>query len=85
MELDQELLQKIERMNDRDLTEAVSRVAQGLGLDEALLRPYLARTDLLRTALARLTPEDLDKAAKVLGEDRARDVMDRIREEAERV
>ena len=84
MELDQDLLQKIAQMNDRDLTAAVSRVAGGLGLDEALLRPYLAKTDLFRAALARLTPEDLDKAAKVLGEDRAREMMDRIREEADK-
>lgn len=84
MELDQGLLEKVLGLNDEELSDAVTRVALGLGLDQNLLKPYLARTDALRGALARLTPEDLDKVAAVLGEDRLRETLAQLKREADK-
>ena len=84
MELDKTMLDKILKMNDGELSDAFSRVALGLGLDESLLRPYLARTDLIRGAVERLTPEDLRKVAEVFGEERIQSAMEQIRNEVDR-
>lgn len=81
MELDHALLEKVLNLSDADLSDAVTRVALGLGLDEGLLRPYLAKTDALRAAVERLTPEDLDRVAAVLGEDRLRETLAKIGQE----
>ena len=83
MELDQRLLQKVLGLSDQELSDAVTRVALGLGLDQSLLKPYLSKTDALRAALARLTPEDLDKVSAVLGEDRLRETLSNIRRDVD--
>ena len=81
MELDQKTIQKVLSLSDEELTDAVTRIALGLGLDENMLKPYLARADLLRGAVSKITPADLDRAASVLGEDRVRETLGRIERE----
>lgn len=81
MELDRELLTKVMGLSDDDLRDAVTRVALGLGLDGAMLKPYLAQTDRLRAAVKNLKPEDLDRVAAVLGEDRLRETLAQVEQE----
>ena len=84
MELDHALLTKLAGLNDGELRDLATRVALGLGLDESLLKPYLAQTDQIRSAIAKLTPEDLERAGAVLGEERLRDALTRLRQEVDR-
>ena len=44
----------------------------------AMLKPYLAQTDRLRAAVKNLKPEDLDRVAAVLGEDRLRETLAQV-------
>ncbi|MBP5288683.1 MAG: hypothetical protein J6Z79_02275 [Clostridia bacterium] len=83
MELDRDLLEKVLGMDDGALRDAATRVALGLGLDESLLKPYLMQADQIRAAIAKLTPQDLDRVGAVLGEERLKTTLTQLKQEVD--
>ena len=81
MELDRELLKKIQLLDDSALRDAIENVARNMGIDPDSVNPYLQDMWQIKKTVSGLTQGDLDRIGLYIGEENTRRLMDQIREE----
>ena len=81
MELDSNLLEKIQLLDDESLRSAIAGVAASMGLDAGLTAMYLSDMGQVKKTVAGLTPDDLAKIQNAIGEENARNLAEHIRRE----
>lgn len=83
MEFDLALLQKIHDLPDESLREAILSVAKNMGIDPSLAAGYLNDMGKIKSTVAGMTKEDLDRVEGAIGEENTKILIQQIRKEVD--
>ena len=78
MQFDPALLQ---RLNDRQLADLVSRIASAAGADRSKTEALLGNLDALRSGLKGLTPEQAKQLLDRAGEEKSSEIYEILRKQ----
>ncbi len=81
MELDRNLLEKINLLDDKSLRSVIENVATGMGIDPNMATPYLQDMGKIKQTVSNLSQDDLDRIQGAIGEENTKHLMEQIRRE----
>lgn len=81
MELDRNLLEKINLLDDKSLRSVIENVAAGMGLDSKMASLYLQDMSKIKKTVSNLSQADLDRIQSTIGEENTQNLVEHIRRE----
>jgi hypothetical protein len=83
MEIDRDLLQKINMLEDDTLAKLIGNVANSFGIDPALTGRYLQDMPKIKKTVSGLTDENLVQLTRALGEENVEKLVSQVRREVD--
>lgn len=75
MELDRKALDRLLAMDDSALGALTSKIAEAAGADHAKAAQLLGNLDLVRNALARMTPREAEALIRSAGKEKSNEIL----------
>ena len=78
MEINKDLINKLSRLDDNDLSEIIRAVASAAGVDERRAEHVAKNPGNIRRKIGKMTEEDLLQLAQSVGEEKAKDILSKL-------
>ncbi len=83
MELDQNLVNKINSLDEDALRESIRAVAQQMGVEEKKTAAFLGDMGKVKKAVSSLTQKDLDQITRMMGKEKSEELLSTLRREVD--
>lgn len=83
MELDQNLVDKINSLDEDALRESIRAVAQQMGVEEKKTAAFLGDMGKVKKAVSSLTQKDLDQITRMMGKEKSEELLSTLRREVD--
>lgn len=84
MEIDPMLLKKVQEIDEAQLKDSITRVADEMGVNEMKTKFYLSDMKRVKEAISSIQKEDLEKIARSLGDETWQKLVQNIGNEVKR-